>query len=130
MHIGIRERRAAASVTAVVFGFLVCTAHVAAQSATSAADRPALQSRSSSTTPPAATQPAAKKIDPRVLYWSRALFLSLILFVIFTFAALAIIVFSRRYRATLARGQRPPTPSDDVWAMHKPPPPDEPDPPA
>ena len=68
------------------------------------------------------THPAVKKPDPRVLRWSRAMFLTLVLLVIFLFSALAIMVFSRRYQAYLARGRRRPTPSEDVWSMHQLPP--------
>jgi hypothetical protein len=72
--------------------------------------------------PRAASAPARKKTDPRVARWIRTLYWSLVLIVILLFAAIAIVVFSRRYRAYLLRGRQKPTPSDDIWAMHKLPP--------
>jgi hypothetical protein len=41
-----------------------------------------------------------------------------VLLVILVFAAAAIVVFSRRYSAYLARKRSAPTPVDDVWSMH------------
>lgn len=49
----------------------------------------------------------------------QALFWSLILVLIFVIASIAIIRFSVRYRQYLLRKTRPPTPSEDVWQMHK-----------
>lgn len=48
-----------------------------------------------------------------VLFWGLILFLGL---VISTYAFLR---WSRRFRKNLTRRPRPPTPADDVWAMHK-----------
>lgn len=58
-----------------------------------------------------------------MLRWVRVFSLTLIIVVVLVFAWLVIVVFSRRFRAYLAPPPRPPpTPSDDVWAMHKLPP--------
>ncbi len=45
----------------------------------------------------------------------------LTLLIAFLFAAIAIVVFSRRFLGLLTREKSAPTPSEDVWAMHKPP---------
>lgn len=49
----------------------------------------------------------------------QALALLIILILIFTIATLVIVRFSKRYRAYLMDRKAPPTPSDDVWAMHR-----------
>ena len=70
----------------------------------------------------AAPPSARQKTDPRVARWVRALFWSVVLLVVLIFAAIAIVVFSRRYRRYLLRGRQAPTPSDDLWTMHRLPP--------
>lgn len=51
----------------------------------------------------------------------RVLLALIVLVIIFAFGSLAWMRWSRRYRARLLREPRPPTPADDVWAMHRPP---------
>jgi hypothetical protein len=50
------------------------------------------------------------------------LLLVLFLVLVFLFASYAIVRSSRRFRELIFRKRPPPTASDDVWAMHKPPP--------
>jgi len=50
------------------------------------------------------------------------LFLLLLLVLMFGVASLAFLRFSRRFRRWLLRRPTPPTPADDVWAMHRLPP--------
>jgi hypothetical protein len=47
------------------------------------------------------------------------LLLLLLLFLVFTVATLALVRWSRRFRAVITRRPHPPTPSDDVWRMHR-----------
>ncbi len=49
---------------------------------------------------------------------------ALVLVGIFAIASLAFLRWSRHYRRRLLRQPAPPTPSDDVWAMHQVPDPD------
>jgi hypothetical protein len=70
----------------------------------------------------AASLPTRKKTDARVARWVRTLFWSMVLIVVFIFAAIVIVIFSRRYRAYLLRGRTTPTPSEDLWVKHKLPP--------
>lgn len=63
--------------------------------------------------------PAGLQSDPRVVMWRSALFWGVIIFFVFLVAALAIVRFSERYRRYLAGRTNPPTPSEDVWKMHK-----------
>jgi hypothetical protein len=62
---------------------------------------------------------AATSRDARMVQWTTALFLGIILLLIFVVAAVAIVHFSRRYRQFLLRQKSSPTPSDDVWEMHQ-----------
>lgn len=57
--------------------------------------------------------------DHRLLRWRQTFFWAAIIVIIFFFAALVIIRFSLRYRAFLFREKNPPTPSEDVWKMHR-----------
>ena len=57
--------------------------------------------------------------DARVMRWSSVFFLGVLLLLIFLVAAGVIIHFSRRYRQYLLRQKSTPTPSEDVWAMHR-----------
>src|SRR5262249_37968666 len=78
----------------------------------------------SSTAPAAAESPS---IDPIAKERARkearrlrqALALTIIMLVIFLFAAITIVRFSRRYRRYLGTRKSPPTPNADVWSMHK-----------
>ena len=73
--------------------------------------------------PGATTDPAAAA-EARVLRY--VLFLVIILVGIFFVSAFAFLRWSRHFRRTLLRRPSPPTPSSDVWAMHRLPD-DEPD---
>ncbi len=46
-------------------------------------------------------------------------FWAIVVVLIFIIAALVIIRFTLRYRAYLFREKLPPTPSEDVWKMHR-----------
>jgi len=67
----------------------------------------------------AATQPAKTKPPLKLIRWWQSIGWGVFLLVILTASAGAIIVFSRRFRAFLTRQAGPPTPSNDVWSMHK-----------
>ncbi|HKQ50163.1 MAG TPA: hypothetical protein VJZ71_18960 [Phycisphaerae bacterium] len=68
----------------------------------------------------AASQPAsALSGDERLLHWRQVFFWAAVLLLIFFIAAWVIIRFSLRYRAYLFREKPPPTPSEDVWRMHR-----------
>ncbi len=72
------------------------------------------------TSGPAATQPARLADDPRLLRWWHTMFWTLIILVVFVSGAIAIIVFSRRYRQYLSQTTRhEKTEFVDVWKMHK-----------
>ncbi len=49
----------------------------------------------------------------------RALLALVVLVIIFIFGTLAWVRWSRRFRIWLLREPRPPTPVEDVWAMHR-----------
>jgi hypothetical protein len=57
---------------------------------------------------------------------SHTLFWGTVLILVLVVAAITIVVFSRRYRAYLTRGDHKPTPAEDVWSMHRLPPDEEP----
>ncbi len=60
------------------------------------------------------------KNDPRVKRWRLSLMYGALLLVIFITAAVAIIVFSRRWRQWIRGGRKTgPTDAADVWAMHQ-----------
>jgi len=70
----------------------------------------------------ATTKAATEQQRNEAARFSETLLWSLVVLVAFFFAAGAIVVFSRRFRTYLTGGRRSdPTPSDDVWQMHKPP---------
>ncbi|MFQ5429867.1 MAG: hypothetical protein ACE5E1_06105 [Phycisphaerae bacterium] len=50
------------------------------------------------------------------------MFWGVVLIVVFFTAAVAIIVFSRRFQTYVLHKRHPPTPSEDVWLMHQLPP--------
>lgn len=68
------------------------------------------------------TRPVDIRYDPRVEAWWQVLGWGLTLLVAFLFAAIAIVVFSRRFLGLITPGKRTPTPVEDVWAMQQPPP--------
>jgi len=70
---------------------------------------------------PARNDPAA------IARWSQALFWTIVLLIAFCFAAAAIVVFSRRFRAYLTRRRPEPTQYVDAWSLHRLPPEPQPD---
>ena len=67
----------------------------------------------------ATSQPSSMRDDQRMRRWRRTMLLGLLLLVVLAVASVAIIRFSRNYRRYLLQDPRTPTPSDDVWKMHK-----------
>lgn len=63
--------------------------------------------------------------SPRTQRWWFTMGWGLLILVTFFTGATAIIIFSRRFRDFLRSESATPTPSEDLWAMHKPPPIDE-----
>lgn len=66
------------------------------------------------------TQPAAAlstSVQARLL--RQALFWLVILVLVFLVSTTAFLRWSRHFRRSLFRRPHPPTPSEDVWAMHK-----------
>lgn len=63
------------------------------------------------------TQPADRQAQARAM--GELLVWLMILVVIFGAGLVAFFRWSRRYRAWLLRNPQPPSPSDDVWAMHR-----------
>lgn len=67
-----------------------------------------------------ATQPARMADDPRLYRLGHTVLWSLVLLLVFISAAIAIIVFSRRYRQYLSQStQHEKTEYVDVWKLHK-----------
>lgn len=94
---------------------LPCTWHPSPSHAQATPDIAATAPADAVTKPPA----ASLEDDPRMAHWRLVFFWSLVILLIFLVAALVIVRFSERYKAYLLRKRRPPTPSDDVWKMHK-----------
>jgi hypothetical protein len=67
----------------------------------------------------ATTRAATLRDDPRYRRWQNAMTWGLVILITFVTAAAAIVVFSRRFRRWIGREKKKPTPSEDVWAMHK-----------
>jgi hypothetical protein len=57
--------------------------------------------------------------NQRLLHWRQVFFWAGVLLFIFFTSAWVIIRFSKRYRSYLLRERPPPTPSEDVWRMHR-----------
>ncbi len=74
------------------------------------------------TTSTATTRPVRMIDDLQVRNWWRSFIWAIVLVFVFVFGSLAIIVFSRRFRAFLTGRPQKPTSCDDVWRMHKLPP--------
>ncbi len=71
---------------------------------------------------PVSTQPITSEEKGKLALaqaMQRALLALIVLVIIFAFGSLAWIRWSRRFRAWLLREPRPPTPAEDVWAMHR-----------
>lgn len=56
---------------------------------------------------------------PGITRWWQSIGLGILLLVILATSVCAILVFSRRFKEYLKSESREPTPSDDVWPMHK-----------
>ena len=73
--------------------------------------------------PPVSSHPASGAAelsrDPRMVLWRQTFFWAVILLFIFVVAAGAIIRFTQRFRSVILSGPASPTPSEDVWSMHK-----------
>ncbi len=63
------------------------------------------------------TQPAPREEQARAM--GELLVWLMVLVVIFGAGLLAFLRWSRRYKAWILRNPQPPSPSDDVWAMHR-----------
>lgn len=77
------------------------------------------QSGSAPTDVAVTSQPVRSRPQPHLARWWQSIGWGVLLLVILVASASAIVVFSRRYRKYLRPESREPTPSDDVWAMHK-----------
>lgn len=79
-----------------------------------------IPTQASTTIESASSQPTTSfSEDQRLLHWRQVFFWSVVLLLIFFIAAWVIIRFSLRYRAYIFREKPPPTPSEDVWRMHR-----------
>lgn len=65
------------------------------------------------------SRPADLAHDPRMIRWQQTIFWSAVVLLVFLIAAWAILRFSVRFRSYVLRDKSPPTPSDDVWSMHR-----------
>ena len=70
----------------------------------------------------AASQPVSARRETELLRWRQTFFWGVVLLIVFVISAGVIIRFSIRYRRYLLSGKKArPTPTEDVWKMHKPP---------
>lgn len=68
----------------------------------------------------AASQPTSNPAAEHQLFrWRQTFFWAAVLVLIFFISVWVVIRFTLRYRAYLFREKTPPTPSDDVWKMHR-----------
>ncbi len=74
------------------------------------------------TSPAVTTRPTLLIDDAQARNWWRSFVWAMVLVLVFVFGSMAIIVFSRRFRAYLTGSPQKPTSCDDVWRMHKLPP--------
>lgn len=65
------------------------------------------------------SRPADLAHDPRMIRWQQSVFWAALLLILFLMATWALSRFSARFRTYLLREKGPPTPSDDLWAMHR-----------
>ncbi len=77
------------------------------------------QSGSAPTNSEATSQPVLSRPQPHLARWWQSIGWGMLLLIILTASASAIVVFSRRFRKYLRPESREPTPSGDVWTMHK-----------
>ncbi len=68
----------------------------------------------------AASQPVSTRRQTELLRWRQTFFWGVVLLIVFLISAVVIIRFSIRYRRYLLSGKKArPTPTEDVWKMHK-----------
>ena len=68
----------------------------------------------------AASQPVSTRRETDLLRWRQTFFWGVVLLIVFVISAAVIIRFSIRYRRYLLSGKKArPTPTEDVWKMHK-----------
>lgn len=63
--------------------------------------------------------PVSTRRQTELLRWRQTFFWGIVLLIIFLISAGVIIRFSLRYRKYLLSGKSAPTPTEDVWKMHK-----------
>lgn len=63
--------------------------------------------------------PVSTRRQTELLRWRQTFFWGVVLLIIFLISAGVIIRFSLRYRKYLLSGKSAPTPTEDVWKMHK-----------
>ena len=98
------------TVAALIVALLPCLNNL-----TIAADQPTTAQFDGSTSQPATSLSESQ----RLVRWRLVFFWAIVVVLIFFIAALVIIRFSLRYRAYLFREPNRPTPSEDVWQMHR-----------
>jgi hypothetical protein len=74
---------------------------------------------SASGSPVPTSRPAKLMQDRRVKRWAKAFSWTTILLLIFVVAAIAIVVFSRRFKEYLIRPKAKPTEYVDAWQMYR-----------
>lgn len=84
-----------------------------------ALDEVALQAQAPAGGPETAPSPLLPEARRHGRLLRQVLFLTLILVLVFAVSTLAFLRWSRKYRRSLMRKPRSPTPSSDVWAMHR-----------
>lgn len=76
--------------------------------------------RAASSGDDAASQPVSTRRQTELLRWRQTFFWGVVLLIVFVISAGVIIRFSIRYRRYLLSGRKArPTPTEDVWKMHK-----------
>lgn len=71
------------------------------------------------TGPPATTSPSEAARERHLAKWRLVFFWTVVLLIVFVVAAGVIVRFSERFKALIIRGRSKPTPTEDVWLMHK-----------
>jgi len=84
-----------------------------------ALDEASLHAQAPAGGPEAAPGPLLPEARRQGRLLRQVLFLTLILVLVFAVSTLAFLRWSRKYRRSLLRKPRGPTPSSDVWAMHR-----------
>jgi hypothetical protein len=70
----------------------------------------------------ATSRPAKLMQDRRVKRWAKVFSWTVVLLLIFAFGAIALVIFSRRFKDYIIRPAEKPTQYVDVWQLHKLPP--------